>query len=73
MEDRFDRAFRHAGFAIDAFIGMNVEHLLPFVKAFHRAHHNAIGVFTGKARLANYVSHVFFSQLKLVSWKLNDN
>jgi hypothetical protein len=61
MEDCFDRAFRYARLAIDALIRMDVEHLLPFVEAFDRANHNAIGVFATEARLANDVSHTSIS------------
>ena len=57
MEDRFDGAFRHASFAIDALIRMNVQHLLTFIKTFNRADDDAIGVFAAKARLGNYMSH----------------
>src|SRR5205085_8382174 len=44
VEDRLDRALRHAGLAIDALIRMDVEDLLTFVKALHRADHYAIRV-----------------------------
>src|SRR5262249_17055574 len=37
MEDRLDRAFRHAGLAVDAILRVDVEHLLALVEAFHRA------------------------------------
>jgi hypothetical protein len=36
---------------------MDVEHLFPFVKALDWADHHAVGVFAGKARLGNDVSH----------------
>src|SRR5262249_44343138 len=57
VKDRFDWAFRNTGFAVDAFIRMDVQNLLAFVEAFHRAHHHAIGVLAAKARFANNVRH----------------
>jgi hypothetical protein len=40
--DGVDRAFRHADAAIDAFVGMNDQHVLAFVEAVDRAHFDAI-------------------------------
>ncbi len=57
VEDRFDRALGHAGFAVDAFVRMDVENLLAFVEALHRANHHTIGVLAAKARFANDVRH----------------
>lgn len=57
VEDGLDRAFGHAGFAIDAFIRMDVEHVSAFVKAFDWADHYAIGVSAAYARLSHNVSH----------------
>ena len=57
MENGFHRAFGDAGFAVDALIRVDIEHLLAFVEAFHRANDHAIRVFAGKARLAYDVGH----------------
>ena len=57
MEDCLDRAFGHTSLAVDAFFGVDVDHLLPFVKALDRANHNAIGVLAGETWLSNDVSH----------------
>jgi hypothetical protein len=57
VKDGLDGALGNAGFAIDALIGMDVEHLLAFVEAFDRANHHAICVFAAEARLNDNVSH----------------
>jgi hypothetical protein len=57
VENGLDGAFGHAGFAIDAFIRMDIEHLIAFVKAFDRADHYAIGVSAAYAGLSHNVSH----------------
>ena len=57
MEDRLDRTFGDAGFAVDAFIGMNVDHRFAFVEAFDRANNHAVGVFTVETRFGNDMSH----------------
>ena len=67
VEDRFDRAFRHARFAVDAFVRMDVQNLLPFVEAFDRANHDAIGVLAAEARLQRRGSSLGFSQLSSTS------
>lgn len=58
VENRFDWAFWHAGFAVDAFIRMDVEHRFAFVEALHGAHDDAVGVLTIEAGFGNNVSHV---------------
>src|SRR5207302_9114200 len=58
MKDRFHRALRHAGLAVDALIRMDIEHLLAFIKTLDRANHNAIGVFAAEAGLDNYMGHL---------------
>ena len=65
-EDGRHGAFRHAGFAIDAFIRVDVKHLIAFIKTFHRTNNYAIGVFAAKAGLSNNVSHWTFF-LRVVS------
>lgn len=59
MKNRLDRTFRHAGFAIDAFIRMDVKHLLGFIKTLDRTHNDAIRVLARETWLANNVSHDF--------------
>ncbi len=57
VEDRFDGAFGNTRFAIDAFFGVDVKHLLTLVKAFDGADDNAICIFATEARLSYYMSH----------------
>lgn len=57
VENGFDRAFGHTRLTVDAFIGVDEQHLLPFVEAFDGAHHDAVGVFAGETRLGNDVGH----------------
>jgi hypothetical protein len=57
MENGLDRALGDASLAIDALIGMDVEHLFPFVEALYGANNNAIGIAAAYARLGNNVSH----------------
>jgi hypothetical protein len=61
----FDRAGRHAGAAINALVGVDVELLLglevrlvfPRVDAVHRAHVDARRILRSNARFRNDVSH----------------
>jgi hypothetical protein len=55
--NRFDRAFRHARFTIDAFIRMDVKHRRPFIEAFNRANDDTVGVSAIVARLSYNVRH----------------
>jgi hypothetical protein len=57
MEDGSDRAFRNAGFAVNAFIRIDEEHLRTFIETVDRTNHNAICVLAIKARLGDDVSH----------------
>jgi hypothetical protein len=57
MENGLDGAFGNASFAIDAFIRVDVKHLLTFIKAFDGAYDDAVGVFAAEAGLSNNVSH----------------
>jgi hypothetical protein len=57
VKNCFDGALGHARFAVDAFIRVDVQHLLTLVKAFDGAHDNTVGVLAAKTRLGNYVSH----------------
>jgi hypothetical protein len=55
--DGFDGTFRNTRLAIDAFFGMDVEHLLPFIKAFDGAYHHTVGIPTSKAGLRYHMGH----------------
>jgi hypothetical protein len=59
VKNRFDRAFRNARFAVNALIGMDVQHRVAFVKALDGTNHDAIGVSAAIARLGNYMCHKF--------------
>src|SRR3954464_8414389 len=66
-EDRFHRTRRHARPAIDALVGMNVEHLcrreirfiLARMDAVYRTHIDTGAVFRADAWLANNIRHGF--------------
>ena len=68
-EDRFDRAGRHAGAAIDALVGMNIEHLdrrkrrfvLPGMNTVDRTDVHARGILGADAWLANDIRHGGYS------------
>jgi hypothetical protein len=57
VENRFDGTFGHAGFAVNAFVGIDVKHRFPFVKAFDWAHDNTVGVTAPVASLGYHMSH----------------
>ena len=57
MEDRRNRAFRNARFAVNAFFRMNEKNRFTFVEAFDRTYDNAVCVFAVEARLSNDMSH----------------
>jgi hypothetical protein len=57
MENGLNRALGNACLTIDALIGMDVEHLFPFVEALYGANNDAIGIAAAYARLGNNVSH----------------
>jgi hypothetical protein len=57
VEDRRGRTFRNAGFAIDAFLGVNEQHGFALVKAFHGANSHTIGVLAVKAWFCHHVCH----------------
>lgn len=57
VENRFYRAFGNTRFTIDALLGMDVQHLLPFVKALDRANNYTIRVSAAYAWLGNNVRH----------------
>ena len=57
MENGFYGAFCDAGFAVNALIGVNVEHFVPFVETLNGANDDAIGISASYARLGNDVGH----------------
>lgn len=57
MEDRFDRAFWNACFAVDAFVWMDVKHRVGFVEALDWADDDAVGVFAIVAGFGDDVRH----------------
>jgi hypothetical protein len=62
---RFDcvnRAFRFANAAIDAFVGMNDEHVLALVEAVHRTHLDTVHVFAANAALIDDVGQLSLLQ-----------
>ena len=57
VEDGFDRTLRDARFAVDALIGMNIEHRLALVETLYGANHNTVGVFAVETGFGNNVGH----------------
>ena len=57
MEDRRNRAFWNARFAVNAFFRMNEQNRFTFVEAFDGTYNNAVSVFAVEARLSNDMSH----------------
>jgi hypothetical protein len=57
MENRFDGALGYTRLAVNALIGVNVEHLLTLVEAFNWAHNHTVGVLAPETGLGNDVSH----------------
>ena len=56
--DRFDRTFRFAHSAIDAFVGMDDKHVLALVEAIHGAYLDAVHVFALDATFDNDIGHL---------------
>jgi hypothetical protein len=56
--DGFGRAFGFAHAAVDAFIGMDDEHVLAFIEAVHRAHFHAVHILALDAVLGDDVGHL---------------
>ena len=56
--DRIDRAFRLANTAIDAFIGVDDEHVLAFIEAVHGAHLDTVHVLAANAALVDDVGQL---------------
>ena len=57
VEDRLNRTLGNAGFAVNTFVGMNVDHRFAFVEAFNRANDNAICVLAIETGFGNNVGH----------------
>ncbi len=55
--DRIHRAFGNADGAVDAFVGVDDEHVGAFAEAVHGADINAVGVFAFDAGFSNDVGH----------------
>jgi hypothetical protein len=56
-KDRFDRTFRNAQRAIDAFVGIDHQDIRSLAKTIDRANVYAIGIFALDAALGHNVSH----------------
>src|SRR5882724_7478039 len=59
-EDRRHRALGHAGPAVDALVGVDVELVFPLVDAVHRTHVHAPPVFDADTRFGDHVRHGLF-------------
>src|SRR5581483_2623145 len=55
--DRIDGAFWNAHGAVDAFVGVDDQHVRPLFEAIHRADVDAVGVFALDAGFGNDVGH----------------
>src|SRR5579862_624187 len=71
--DRVDRAFRLADPAIDAFIGVDDQHIFALVEAIHGADFNAVHVFAFDAIVVDDVGHIhtlngLFASLAPIAW-----
>ena len=58
VENCFYRALWDTCLTVNAFIWMNVKHLVAFIKAFDRANNNAVCVLAGEAGLSNDMCHI---------------
>ena len=56
-DDGVDRAFRFADAAIDAFVGVDDQHVLALVKTVDRAYLDAVGVFAFDADIGDDEGH----------------
>src|ERR1700720_2316729 len=71
--DRVDRAFRLADPAIDAFIGVDDQHIFALVEAIHGADFDAVHVFAFDAIVVDDVGHIhtlngLFARLAPIAW-----
>ena len=58
MVDRLGGAFGNTSVAVDAVVGVDVDHVLVFVKTFHWANGQASFIFTANAGLSDDHGHV---------------
>ena len=58
VKNCFHGTLWNASFAIDAFLRVDVQHLIAFVETLYGADDNAISVFASRAGLGNYMCHV---------------
>ena len=56
--DSIDGAFRFANATVDAFVGMDNEHVLALVEAVHRAHLDAVHGFAANAAIVDDVGQL---------------
>src|SRR3954470_23735203 len=66
-DDRLGRAFRLADAAVDAFVGVDHQHVRPFVEAVDGAHLDAVGIFALDAVFGDDVGHARFPFF-LIQW-----
>jgi len=64
VEDCINRAFMGARLAVDAVIGIDIQHLLTFVKAVAGADNNAISMLAAKAGSGHDKGHKYALQSK---------
>jgi hypothetical protein len=57
MKYSFHRTLWNARLTVDAFVWMNVNHLVAFIKTFNWADYNAVCVFAGEAGLSDDMRH----------------
>jgi hypothetical protein len=70
--DRLDWTFRLTDPAIDAFIGMDYQHVLPFVEAIDGADFDAIHVFATDTGLCYDIGHgegILLSFTNRLAWR----
>jgi hypothetical protein len=69
IEYGFDRALRNTGFTVDAFIGMDVDHLGILIKAITRANLQASLIFAAFAWFSHDHRHNGDPQVRIVGNK----
>src|SRR3984893_4448666 len=74
--DRVNRAFRLADPAIDAFIGVDDQHIFALVEAIHGADFDAVHVFAFDAIVVDDVGHIhtlngLFASLAPIAWVMS--
>ena len=61
VENCLNRTLWNTRLTVNAFIWMNVNHLVTFIKAFDRANNNTVCVLTGEAGFGNDMRHIRFT------------